>query len=807
MTSDKCVYSPSRQFSAAALLLVLAVLATPAVHAQTVTYRTTSDWGAGFNGQITVKNDAAVPLRAWQVDFDFARKIENIWDARIVERSGNRYRVRSAGWNDSIEPGQSVSFGFTGSPGEVKEGPANAVVVAGSEGAPGATPVPPAPTPGSTGANAIAAIRETGRWTGGFSATITITNRSATQEIRRWTLRFRLDASIDSAWGGTYRRDGDWHEISAGSAVEAIAAGGSVVVGFTGSPNLENAAAGSCTLNGGECAMTVARFVAATQRPPIAVSGDEEGKPVTQWLLSGGATAYKLSSPAGGAVFRATSSNPSVARVAVHADLLTVHALQPGRAFVRIDDLAGGASRAVGIRVNGADGEPPGLPPYVALGSVSEDTTADLGFWRGIESVETKNDSGETVVQPGRRNKRIDIRYIYLNGGPVNGWDTWGNGPGSRAVNYIRNSRMLGIVPYFVFYNIPDGSESYERDLEHAQSLSYMTAYFANLRLFLDIVRRESPGDTVGVILEPDFLGYLAQNAGRAPADIPAATRGAYDSGLLGPDDPAFPDNIRGLVEAINYSISKYAPRVEFGWQMNLWASPPGGFTTSIPGRGIIRKTDQAGIDAGRQAIALEAAAITRFYLDAGIATHGARFVSIDKYGLDAGAEPGAAANPAESIWFWNNDHWLNYLAFVRAMHETSGLPVVLWQLPVGRINGTRESNPYSSEGTFPDLPNAHRLFEDSAPTFFFGDTFAAAEPRASYFASNASADPGLAAGEGVITWSSHIRDAAQAGVRVILFGAGVGASTSSVGEPPSDSYWWITKAQNYYNDPAPIQE
>jgi hypothetical protein len=48
--------------------------------------------------------------------------------------------------------------------------------------------------------------------------------------------------------------------------------------------------------------------------------------------------------------------------------------------------------------------------------------------------------------------------------------------------------------------------------------------------------------------------------------------------------------------------------------------------------------------------------------------------------------------------------------------------------------------------------------------------------------------------------------DAASAGVVAVLFGAGVGASTTNVGAPPSDGYWWIRKAQKYLADPVPLK-
>ncbi|MCA9021727.1 MAG: hypothetical protein KDA74_16370, partial [Planctomycetaceae bacterium] len=39
-----------------------------------------------------------------------------------------------------------------------------------------------------------------------------------------------------------------------------------------------------------------------------------------------------------------------------------------------------------------------------------------------------------------------------------------------------------------------------------------------------------------------------------------------------------------------------------------------------------------------------------------------------------------------------------------------------------------------------------------------------------------------------------------------ILFGAGVGISTDAIGSEPTDDYWWITKVQEYYQDPVPLE-
>lgn len=717
-------------------------------------YKTTSDWGAGFNGEISIRNDGTTPWIGWSVEFDFSRDLTSIWDARIASRTGARYVIRPVGWNERIEPGGKVTFGFGGSPGNLTEGPKGFRLVEGS--------VLPGP-------KASVSIRETSRSVDGFIATLLLTNSGA-EDLSAWRLSFKMDAPFGGFWNADFRREGSLWVITPPAGAAPIGPGGSVLMGFTGSGRLSADSAGECRFNGEPCAITVTPFAAsAVPAGPIAIEGEPSGAPATLLRLGRGDHTYRLRA-ATPSSFRAISSNPSVATVAVNGDTLRISTLAAGRAAIRIDEAVTGATRIVGVRVNHTDGTAPGLPPHVAIGSVSDDSPAHLNFWRAIDV--------------GPRNKRVDARYIYLNGGPVNGWDTWSFEPGGRAVQFIRNSQMLGMIPYFVFYNVPDGTESYDLDLQHVQSLSYMSAYFTNLRMFLEIARRESPDEMVGLILEPDFLGYLAQNAGRPAAEIPAAVRAIYDTGVLADSDPKFPDTVRGLVEAINFAVSKHAPNVVFGWQMNLWASPPGGFTTPAPVRGLMYHPDPA-------AIPVEAAAIAKFYLDAGIASHGARFFALDKYGLDAtGFEPKAAEDPAASTWFWNRDQWWNYLAFTRSASETLGLPAVLWQLPVGRINSTHEANPYSASGKFDDLKNSVQSYEDSAAPFFFGDTFMASGARFEHFSERP--------GEGEITWPSHMDDAARAGVAAILFGAGVGASTNSVGDPPSDGYWWISKTQRY---------
>lgn len=457
------------------------------------------------------------------------------------------------------------------------------------------------------------------------------------------------------------------------------------------------------------------------------------------------------------AITAVTPRNPNVAGLTLRDGALAVTGRATGRTGLRLT-FANGASLFMGLRIDAADGSLPGLPGPVAVGSVSEDTDSDLGFWRGHE--------------PGLAGTRADIRYIYINGGPISGWASWDP---DRGTSYAKESLALGLVPFFVFYNIPDGGESYYTDLAHVQDAAYMTAYYANLALFLSQVTAVMQGELYGVILEPDFLGYMEQNSGLPPAQISTADGSLVDT-----------------VQRINSQVRANGGNVLFGWQLNLWASP-----TDTGPRGVIRRTDDLGWTAGRQRIVDAAKEIGAYAVSAGILAAAADFVSIDKYGLDAGIS--SPDDPAASTWFWNSDHWHNYLLFAQTLGATTGKPMVLWQLPVGHINSTARIS-VRTGAVFPDLDNTAQHYEDSCATFFFGDTITEATPlRAASFAQNQAADTALRATGARVTWGEHVSVLPAYGIVAALFGAGVGVSTHGTGQPPTDSWYWIQSLQEYY--------
>jgi hypothetical protein len=436
-------------------------------------------------------------------------------------------------------------------------------------------------------------------------------------------------------------------------------------------------------------------------------------------------------------------------------------------------------------------------PSYLSLGTIYEgDMYADAWF---------------QTVKPGfPAGELLDFAYLYLNGGSQIG--EW---PG-KVSKLVNGAKKHGMVPVFVVYGVNGGADSAGAVFDNLQSASTLGTYFEALADAADSAASLSGADgLVGFVIEPDMLGYLQQSYaasyGNDPDAIPAATHAVYDVGaLVHGVDPDFPDTLHGFVQAVNHVLRKHGgPNAFLGWQLNLWGAPGGG------GKGICHATETLGQVAGRAKIQEVAAATADFAARAGIRSAGAEFVSLDKYGLDGGGALGADPNnPADSYWFWNADLWSNYLVFVARVHAALDLPVVLWQVPVGHINTTAHASPtaFNPSGKFPALDNTAQHYEDSASSWFFGDSFATSGARLAYFGKNEAGDAKVSTSGSSVTWGAHAHEVAAAGVVAVLFGAGVGISTRGVPQPsgtvldqPTDGHYWITRAQEYYQHPEPL--
>jgi len=79
-------------------------------------YRMVNGWPGGYQGEVTVTNNAATTLNGWTVGFTLAsgQTISSLWNGTNSGTSGS-VSVRNAAYNGSLGAGGSTTFGFTAS--------------------------------------------------------------------------------------------------------------------------------------------------------------------------------------------------------------------------------------------------------------------------------------------------------------------------------------------------------------------------------------------------------------------------------------------------------------------------------------------------------------------------------------------------------------------------------------------------------------------------------------------------------------------------------------------------------------------
>jgi hypothetical protein len=644
-------------------------------------------------------------------------------------------------------------------------------------------------------APATAAFRKVQDWGSGFTAEYKITN-SSSAALTGWKVEFDLPngTAPGSYWDADLTTTGNHHTFINRGWNGAVAVGASVVFGFNGTTTGGFTEPLNCKLNGSPCGGGPADVT-----PPSTPSGlKSTGKTSTSVSLTWNASTDNTGVVAYDVYRAGTVATSSTSTSASVGGLTASTAYQ---FTVKARDAAGNtsaASAAVAVTTDAGTGPPPVWHPnYLAVGTVHEPFDGSEQF---LDKVQSRFPAG----------KKIDYGYLYLNGGSqINEWH-------ARTERLAGKSKARGMTPVFVVYAVGGNTDSSTQVWNSLQSTSYLGQVFAGVRDVAKTATTIMGNDRIGYVVEPDTLGYVLQQFagqyGNDPNRIPAGTSGVYDSGVLTRGvDPDFPNTLAGFVKAMNHVLRKYTPNTFLGWQLNLWGA------AGAPGNGVIHSTEAWGFETGKQRLQDNARANASFARDAGVAV-GADFVSIDKYGLDAMcAESSLASDPARATWFWNADLWNNYLLYAKTLKDTLALPVVLWQVPVGHINGSKQTSPteYNSSGRFPDFPNSVQQCEDSASTYLFGDSFTATGNRLAYFSRNDWHDPKVTVSGNTVTWGSHFAEAANAGVVAILMGAGVGTATRGVPQPgnltnfpvsaPTDNYYWITRVQQYYANPTSL--
>ncbi len=466
-----------------------------------------------------------------------------------------------------------------------------------------------------------------------------------------------------------------------------------------------------------------------------------------------------------------TPRSESLAKITVLGSSLTIQGYRTGRTGLQIT-AADGKVYLLGLRVNESDGTPPGLPDYASVGSIFENTATQMSFWTDLY--------GEQSL----KNKNIDVLYIYYQGGPTNFMETADPERNLRMQRYARNCVRLGVVPSFVYYNIPNPDESYAIDIENLSTEGFIDDYYNTMNVFIDAIQDVLGDRCFQMIMEPDFLGYMLQGSGSSTTDPSSiALYGDYTVSSF----------VTGVNEHIQAKKNSGA-NIIYGWQFNLWADDTYNVNPSLIKNGYSLSMTPTEFDTQVSNVETAAANIINFGVSAGVTTHGAGFVAMDRYGNAPGE-----SNPESAAYWYNNDQGINYLLFAQKLNEVSSLPVVLWQLPTGRINNTSLVSAYTGE-TFAFDDNL-----DWCVDFIFGDTLkpqysdALEYDRYAFFDDNFHNDPGFQAENDTVIIPSHIARFKDYGIISAQFGMGLGGAGQSATVNPGDDYYFIQKTQKYY--------
>src|SRR6185437_9735358 len=98
--------------------------AAAATSSCTVAYSVVNSWPGGFQGGITITNNAA-PITAWTLGFTFqgAQQVSGGWGGTFTQ-SGQSVTVTSESWDGALATGGSTTIGFTGTVGAANAVPA-----------------------------------------------------------------------------------------------------------------------------------------------------------------------------------------------------------------------------------------------------------------------------------------------------------------------------------------------------------------------------------------------------------------------------------------------------------------------------------------------------------------------------------------------------------------------------------------------------------------------------------------------------------------------------------------------------------
>lgn len=103
--------TPLRKSYGLAALLSLGLAAASQGAAAGCVYKISNEWNTGLTGEIVITNSSTTAVNGWTVGWQYAtNRVTSSWNVRL--NGSNPYTASDMGWNGTLQPGQSISFGF-----------------------------------------------------------------------------------------------------------------------------------------------------------------------------------------------------------------------------------------------------------------------------------------------------------------------------------------------------------------------------------------------------------------------------------------------------------------------------------------------------------------------------------------------------------------------------------------------------------------------------------------------------------------------------------------------------------------------
>ncbi len=184
-----------------------------------VVYKVAAQWEGHKAIEVTLKNTGTKSITNWALSIDNTGDMTGLWNAVLSETDADKRTVKCMDYNNTIQAGQSVTFGYTlkgtdlSAPDDISMCAVESVLSEGFD----------------------VEYKVTGDWGTGFQGEIKIVNESEVA-IEGWKLNFRGNFDVLNYWNCELTENADGtYTLSHTSWQNSISAGGEYVIGFVGS--------------------------------------------------------------------------------------------------------------------------------------------------------------------------------------------------------------------------------------------------------------------------------------------------------------------------------------------------------------------------------------------------------------------------------------------------------------------------------------------------------------------------------------------------------------------------------------------